>query len=730
MSKKVSILHFFDDNHVSEPEIISFLGNAIELEHIICNQSVEQVEKAIDDLDGKTDAIALSNMPANLRLGNRSTRFKATAHLAGKATKTFVYDGSKTSSAIGRWGVRLSHDLEPGIWSNKRVLMFPALNHFGLAESLGNYASKTESADHLLYANLISATNDSSSKAWLNELGECSIQALFGNPDLSADALNQLHKLIDWADIIAGDITLINQIPDANLAEKTIVTPAVTKNSVSQCRKKGAKIVATIYPNLSHDNKKLAQHSAAVIEACLAVSAPADVDQNQLTENDFLNLLAELEWQPTITYVQPEQSAVNRFGYITQPNTVGEIRQRMPAARFLPKAFIDRTAVHIPPIFKGRITDIHAVGKKHTAIGEVISLGGTPEEFTAQEAELVERRVLQAARLAEQLESRLIASDTASREISDALSAIASKIDVGVTSGQALNIWGVVEQAVHIAQKTSVEIEDGLQVTIINPGDPIVAIAAEVLAKHVTDMTLIGGEPDLLIELKRRIEDIHLKTKVAITTDANQIIGHSDIVLLGRTMAQKRVKFNLETCLPGAVICDLSQPSVITHEELEQRPDITLIESAVFKLPQSASGDRLNQLPPELVPAAFAEASLLAIDSKFSNFGLAESLTSKQVYEIQDLAYEFGYESAGILAHGQLVPDAVIEQRAETARQISEAAQISDQDSDYALEIQPDRPSVRRFAREHGSLVVAGFGAAAVFAGILGWLFRSRRNKD
>ncbi len=713
-----------------EPEIISFLGNAIELDHIYCAQDLGQLEKAISDLDGTTDAIALSRVPSGLRFGNRSAKLQVTCHLAELANQTPIYDGSHIQPAVERWGIRLGHELEPGIWSNKRVLMLPALNHHGLAESLSHYASKVQTADHLLFADLVTNSDDPSSKAWLESLGESNLNSLFGELTLSAESQTKLHDLIEWADIIAGDIHLIQQFEQVSLQNKTVVTTAVTPNSVSDLKQRGASIVATIYPNLSHDNKKLACHSSAVIEACLAVSATAEEEQAQLTENDFLNLLAELEWQPTITYIQPEQTAVNRFGYITQPNNVSEIRQKMPIARYLPKAFIDRTAVHIPPVFKGRITNIHAAGKKHTAIGELISLGGTPEEFTAQESEMVERRVLQAARLAEQLEARLIASDTASREISNAVSAIAAKIDIGVTSGQALTILGVVEQAVQIAQRTSVELEDGLQVTVINPGDPIVAIAAEILAKHVTDMTLIGGEPDLLINLKRRIEDIHLKTKVLITTDANEIIGHSDIVLLGRTVAGKRVKFNLVTCLPGAVICDLSQPSVITPEELAQRPDITLIESAVYKLPEDTAGDRLSGLPAELMPAPFAEASLLAVNGKFSSFGLAGQLTSKQVYEMQDLVYQHDYESAGVLAHGALVPNATIDQRAETAKAISETAKISSDQGDYSLEIQPDRPSIRRFAREHGSLVVTGFGAVAVFAGIIGWIFRSRRSKE
>ena len=725
MSKKVSILHFFDHHLAAEPEIITLLGEAVELEHIDCQQNISMVEAILKKLDGKTDAIALSGLPRSLQVGNRTAVWQSTAHLFEMVQKTPVFDGSQVSSAVERWGVRLAHEAEPGIWSNKRVLMVPSINHFGLAEALGHYASKLQSADHFLYAGI----DGENEKTWVKGLSQRPLEDLLTPYSDDFQAPKKLADAIEWADILAGDVNVISNMTTANLKNKTIVCPAVSHDVAQELRKKGAAIVVTVLPSLSHDHKKPSRHAAATLEACLAAVAK-DGEPSELSENDFLNLISELNWSPSINYLQPDQSAVNRFGYITQPNSVAEIRQKIKVARFLPKAFIDRTAVHIPPVFSGRIENIQGDGKKNSAIAEVMMLGGTPEEFTAQDGELIARRMLRAARLAEQLEARLIGVDTASREVSDALSTIAPKTNVAATSGQALTILGSTSQAVEIAKSNSQIQGEPLQAIVINASDPVASIAAEVLGGHVPVLTLSGNEPDLLIQLKRKIEDIHLNTKVTIVTSANTVIGQHDIILVGRTMAGKRININPQICKPGAVICDYSQPSVITDELLKQRPDITLIESVAYKLPADPVGHGLNQLPVGHVPAPFAEAALLALKGKFADFGLVGQLSSKNVYDIGDLARRHQFVPAGIIAHSKLVPQAEIAKRGELARSFAQAEASSTFETEYDLAVQPDRPSIRRFAREHSSLVVAALGAVAVVAGGLGWVFRRRRNQS
>ncbi len=57
-----------------------------------------------------------------------------------------------------------------------------------------------------------------------------------------------------------------------------------------------------------------ARWPAAVMEACMA----AMLGGRDLREGDYLNLMAELEWRPSIISLQSETS-VNRFAFVIHP---------------------------------------------------------------------------------------------------------------------------------------------------------------------------------------------------------------------------------------------------------------------------------------------------------------------------------------------------------------------------------------------------------------------------
>ncbi|MEM9775118.1 MAG: hypothetical protein AAF902_11095 [Chloroflexota bacterium] len=748
VNKKVTVLHFTEKAQPAEAEILTLFGNPVEISHFYCNSDLAKLQNLIHDFSEQSDALALNGVSSRLRYGNRSAIFEPIQSVITTNPSVPICDGSVLQPALERWGVRSAHSIEPGIWANKRILFLPHLNHTGMVETASFYSRKLKSADLKLFirekfdprAGILKSVNtsilgnDMPEKDFVAKLVGQSAKELFG--ETSQDDLDDLKQMLasdfEWADVIAGDSSKIVKYAPKLLSGKTILVPSITPNEVEQLRHRGVEIIVTALPNLSHDINNLARHSCGVIEACLTViSEPTKVPD----ENYYLNQLSELMWKPTIQYLQPENLTVNRFGYITQPRDISDIREKISVARFLPKAIIDRTAVHIPPVFHGRIENIAADGNEHSAISEVIMLGGTPEEFTAQGADMVARRILRAASMAEQLDARLIGIDTASREVSDALSAIADKTNVALCSGQALTIYAVLKKGIEVANKTSVSQSGGLKATVLNAGDPIISVAAEVLASMVPSITLFGSEPDLLISLKQTIEDIHTEVSVKIGTDPDQTVHKSDLVLLGRASNNKRMTLNLGLFQPGAVICDLSQPSAILEKDLAQRPDLTLIESATFKLAEAPLGKPVGHFPPDIISAPFAEASLLAIKGKFIDFGLVGSLNSRHVYKIRDLALKCGFELNGIVTHGSLVPQVTIEKRRELAQKLSlKLEEITESHSPHYNETllteHPNRPSIRRYAKEHSTVLMAGFGILALFAGVASWFFRSRRNTE
>ena len=124
----------------------------------------------------------------------------------------------------------------------------------------------------------------------------------------------------EWAQIIAGDIPAIRRYAPADsgaLSGKTVIGECAGLEDVVDLRSRGvATLITTMPPLTEHglDPCVPARWPAAVMEACMA----AMLGDRDLLEGDYLNLMAELEWRPSIISLQSE-TGVNRFAFVIHP---------------------------------------------------------------------------------------------------------------------------------------------------------------------------------------------------------------------------------------------------------------------------------------------------------------------------------------------------------------------------------------------------------------------------
>jgi hypothetical protein len=140
----------------SEAELatVSFRGQEIRIRRLGCGGDTERARRLIADHDGQVDAIGLEGIPIHLRLGPAHQQHAIGAALAAAAHQTPVVDGTGVRGMLERWGVTLTNRAQPGIFSHKRILMVPGLNHDGLAQALGRYGASIRYADPLIYFGL------------------------------------------------------------------------------------------------------------------------------------------------------------------------------------------------------------------------------------------------------------------------------------------------------------------------------------------------------------------------------------------------------------------------------------------------------------------------------------------------------------------------------------------------------------------------------------------------
>ena len=355
--KQIAVLHL---NHQETTETVTFMGQSLQIRHLSCDNDLEKAKAFIAELDGDVDAIALHGMPAELKLGPAKRDHAQGAALTAVAQQTPVVDGRIVRPGLERWGMILADRAQPGIFSRKRVLMVPGLNHNGMARAFERHGGSIRYADPFIYFNLpkvpgigLRQTRNQAAPFTLDRLKEVSFAELYPMGNGRSPESNQAP--FDWADVIAGDIGTIRQFAPKTLKRKTIVVESASQADLDDLQARGVDIVVTLMPALDED-AGLGQWSAAAVEAALTALR---LDTNApLNEDTYLDMMANLEWTPAIRTLQPENVDINRFAFVIHPLNVGFIHNHRAFrwTKYLPDSIVEAVAAYIPPLTISRIT--------------------------------------------------------------------------------------------------------------------------------------------------------------------------------------------------------------------------------------------------------------------------------------------------------------------------------------------------------------------------------------
>ncbi|MEM7802482.1 MAG: hypothetical protein AAF633_25030, partial [Chloroflexota bacterium] len=727
MNKKVVSIHL-NGTEGKDPEIISLLGSRIEISHLYCNGSLDEMVALIKEYDGEVDAIALNEVTQSISLGRHTRPHGQASQIFEPIRQSTVVDGNGLKAPIERWAVPIVNEIEPGIWNKKKVYCLPGFNHVGMIETLKNFTQTITYGDLNLYLTenqkeqyWACETNSEKLSCLVKALAEMPYAALFKpNPNKTPADAREIKVEIEKHDILAGDIELIKGIASANLQGKIVLTTHCDPDDITALKNRGVSVVVTLLPSMSHDKRIFARHSAAELEACINSILSEEARQE---ESQYLRLLSELKWQPTVRYLQPHQATTNIFAYVVYPRNdddFGQFRWMSVA----PSLITQRVSRFIPPTFLGHLRGIGGQNTVKHATGEAFWIGNSPQQLLKQESELVTRKLQRVVFMAEQLEARLIGVASWSREVLATLETVRHKTEIPISSGLSYTIYSAIELGVaHLTSLRSISSIRSGSAAIIYPEDKVAAIGAECLARHISHITLIGTNPQPLLKIKQTIEEIHSDCQVSVSSSSSPL-DKADFIIIGRSANRYRQPIDISRMAPGAVICDFGQPANITADQAQARPDLLIIESGAVRLPTTIEKSFQfydQETDAKLVPASLAEAALLALKSHFTDFGLLRSLESEDLYFIADLAHKYGYQIDGGFAFGKYISAADIKQRATIASNLRADPTKMEQHNRQAEVILDD---VERQAnasppqtRGNGTLILAGLGVFALVAG-------------
>jgi predicted amino acid dehydrogenase len=642
-------------------ERLSLLGQDFAARTVSCLGQPEEAARLIAANDGRVDAIALVELPLSLSLGHARVAYGPTASLAEAATRTPVVDGGRIRAGLERWGTRLADRAEPGIFSDKRILMLPGLNHPGLAAALGEHGRVVRYGDPAVFFDLpqfpgvgARATLERAAGPMLDTLRRDPLVRLFP----SDQPVDRRGRLVRRADLLAGDVQRIRRWASAGLDGKTVVVECADPEDVADLRRRGVAILVTMMPSLV-PGERLARHPAAVVEAALAALRPSPT--LALTEDTYLNMIADLDWRPGIEYLQPAERDLRRFAFAIHPLSVRMISRHpwFRWTRILPDGLVERAAARLPPMFYSKVTGACSPATGQRVEGYLYTLGATPRMMMRRGVRSTYRKLQQIADRAQRRGARIMGLGAFTSVIGDAGKTVAENAAIAVTSGNSLTVAATLEAAKQAVISMGVSDLTRGRAMVVGATGSIGAVCARLLAQAVRDVVLISIEPDRLIQLKRRILRETPGARVVIGTRAADHLPECDLVVTATSAFGQRV-VDLSRCKPGAVVCDVARPHDISPEEAAARPDVLVIDSGEVLIPGEIDFGADIGLPPGVAYACLAETCLLAMEGRFEDYTIGRDIEMERVKDIYRLFRKHGFRIAGLHSFDADVTEAQI----------------------------------------------------------------------
>ena len=642
-------------------------GEKIHVRRVGADGNVQRARELVAQFDGQVDAIGLGGMNVYFRVGNRTYTHRQIQQVASIAQTTPVVDGANLRNTLERWAIGQVAREHPGIFSHKRVFVVSGIDRYGMAQVLGTYTHQIEFGDPIFHLNLRFA---------LRSFGQLDRYASLVLPVLCRAPYGRLCpvgreqdlrtprgvKHFRRAHIIAGDYAYIRRFAPEDLRGKTVITNALTAADLQDLKERGVESLITITPPFSDERPFVGTN---VIEAILV--SFIDRSPDQITEDDYLNLVARGELEPRVTTLNKPRD-VAQFAFVIHPLSVDNIFNHpvLRYLRFLPSRLIERLVANMRPLYLSRITGVRSEATGQEVEGFLISLGATPRELMRRKPGFTYRRLIVASRMAQQLGAQIMGLGAFTKVVGDAGMTVAYKSDIAITSGNSLTVVATLEAAKQAVVKMgAADLTKGRAVVIGATGS-IGSVCSRLIAQAIGDVVLVAPRPEKLIPLRQTIEAEKPGARVIIATDASPHLPDADLVVTTTTAIGQKV-IDVLKLKPGCVVCDVARPPDVKEEDARLRPDVLVIESGEVLLPGKPDFGFDIGLPPGVAYACLAETAVLAMENRFESFTLGRNIEMDKVKEMYRLFQKHGLQLEGLRSFGRYITDEEIVERRKLA---------------------------------------------------------------
>lgn len=668
-------------------------GSLFECQRFGANYSVDYMKALINQLSKDVDAIALSEMPASVKVENQSYEHSDYLRIMSHPSQVLLDDGSHIRSMLS-FKV-LSQLVEEKLIKVEQGVLFPfALRNIEIEEYIRRHChGRVLFADALTRAGIpilwrphlgllplakaaISLSSFSKSKtkskkpfALFDKLSNAALRLQTGQYQYVLDDMASILPLANRTELIEGkDLLVYSHHP---VMEKELVNSR--PRSVIHLFPK--KYLVSPYMNYS------------LLQACLRL---LNKKETALDRREWEDLLSDstLSKQVTREYTLSRSNSIQKnlmkkvyqvknhlvtekppdFAFIVHALSHQDFQMLPvvgPLIRMLPDsshARFNQLASKAPPLVYGHIKNIRSDATGREVNGILYVILTVPKILKESDPEVTYKKIDSICYDAASRGAKLIGLGAYTKMIGDFGVTINNESPIPVTTGNSLSasatLWAlndVVKKMNLIQQDKNSGLYTG-QAMVIGATGSIGKVSAKLLAYVFKKLILVAPNLSKLEDVRREILITAPRCEIIITTNANDF-AHSVDALVTATSAFDQQIIDVMRLKPGCVVCDCSRPLDFSADEARKRPDVLIIESGEVDLPGPVSLTCDLGLPGRSVYACLAETAVLALEQRYEAFTLGRDIDWKKVKEIYKLSLKHGVRLSAIQGHLGLVTE-------------------------------------------------------------------------
>jgi fatty aldehyde-generating acyl-ACP reductase len=357
------------------------------------------------------------------------------------------------------------------------------------------------------------------------------------------------------------------------------------------------------------------------------------------------------------------RETMNSFAFIIHPiEPQKDVSRKFPLLGKLPPEIINYFSRFFPPVYLSSVAGIRSEATHESIEGWLLACPMTPKRMLQVPVSVAYNKIVRTGRLAERLGARILGLGAFTSVVGDAGVTISRNLSIPVTTGNSYTVAVTVEASLEAARRMDLEL-DNCTAAVVGAYGTVGQACAQLLARYVPHLILIGRQPARLPDVKRKVESIG--ASATTTTDLNAT-RMADVVLTVTSSTKPLIKS--DDLKPGAVVCDVARPRNVARQVVEQRNDVLVIEGGIVDVPGEVDFGFDFGLPPGKAYACMAETMILALDSRYECYTLGRELSLDRVDEIAQLASKHGFRLSGFRCFERAITEEKIERTREHAR--------------------------------------------------------------